>query len=33
MPSLDAAYRVGSRVTHELVAHWAEYSLTPPAAK
>ena len=33
MPSLAAAYRVGSLVTHELVAHWAEYSVTPPAAK
>ncbi len=25
IPSLEAAYRVGSRVTHELAAHWGEY--------
>jgi purine nucleoside permease len=25
IPSLEAAYRVGSRVTHELAAHWDQY--------
>jgi purine nucleoside permease len=25
IPALEAAYRVGSRVTHELAAHWGEY--------
>ena len=25
IPSLEAAYRVGSRVTHELAAHWNDY--------
>ncbi len=32
LPSLEAAYRVGSRVTHELAAHWTEYRDKPPAA-
>jgi purine nucleoside permease len=31
LPSLEAAYRVGSRVTHELAAHWDRYSGTPPS--
>jgi purine nucleoside permease len=25
LPSLEAAYRVGSRVTHELAAHWDRF--------
>jgi purine nucleoside permease len=25
IPSLEAAYRVGSRVTHQLASHWGEY--------
>jgi purine nucleoside permease len=32
LPSLEAAYRVGSRVSHELAAGWAAYKDTPPAA-
>jgi purine nucleoside permease len=32
LPSLEAAYRVGSRVTHELAARWPEYRDKPPAA-
>jgi purine nucleoside permease len=31
LPSLEAAYRVGSRVTHELAAHWDKYRDTPPS--
>jgi purine nucleoside permease len=31
LPSLEAAYRVGSRVTHELAAHWDRYRDTPPS--
>jgi purine nucleoside permease len=30
IPSLEAAYRVGSRVVHELTGGWAAYELTPP---
>ena len=30
LPSLEAAYRVGSRVVHELVGGWAAYERTPP---
>jgi len=33
LPSLEAAYRVGSVVVHELVENWAVYEKTPPAAK
>jgi len=33
IPSLEAAYRVGSQVTHELAAHWQVYGDTPPTAK
>jgi purine nucleoside permease len=33
IPSLEAAYRVGSQVTHELAAHWQQYGDTPPSAK
>jgi purine nucleoside permease len=32
LPSLEAAYRVGSRVTHELAAHWDKYRDNPPAS-
>jgi purine nucleoside permease len=32
LPSLEAAYRVGSRVSHEIVAHWSEYRDRAPAA-
>jgi purine nucleoside permease len=32
MPSLEAAYRVGSRVSHELAAHWGEYRDTIPSS-
>jgi len=31
LPSLEAAYRVGSRVTHELAAHWDVYRDRIPA--
>ena len=31
IPSLEAAYRVGSRVLHELLEHWSEYESKPPA--
>jgi purine nucleoside permease len=31
IPSLEAAYRVGSRVTHELSAHWDTYGAAPPS--
>ena len=30
IPSLEAAYRVGSPVVHALVRDWAKYSVTPP---
>jgi purine nucleoside permease len=30
MPSLEAAYAVGSRVVHELTGGWAAYEKTPP---
>jgi purine nucleoside permease len=30
IPSLEAAYRVGSRVVHELAGGWATYELKPP---
>jgi purine nucleoside permease len=30
IPSLEAAYKVGSRVVHELAGGWATYELTPP---
>ncbi|MEJ1972050.1 MAG: hypothetical protein WDM96_06125 [Lacunisphaera sp.] len=36
LPSLEAAYRVGSRVVHELVKGWDKYEAeipTAPAAK
>ena len=32
IPSLEAAYRVGSRVTHELAAHWSEYRDNAPGS-
>jgi purine nucleoside permease len=32
LPSLEAAYRVGSRVTHELAAHWDKYRDAIPSA-
>ncbi len=32
LPSLEAAYRVGSRVVHELVANWSRYSDHLPEA-
>jgi purine nucleoside permease len=32
LPSLEAAYRVGSRVTHELAANWEAYRDRPPAS-
>jgi purine nucleoside permease len=30
LPSLEAAYRVGSQVAHELLGHWEVYRTTPP---
>ncbi len=30
IPSLEAAYAVGSQVVHAIVAHWETYSDTPP---
>lgn len=30
MPSLESAYRVGSKVVHELVADWSRYENAPP---
>lgn len=33
LPSLEAAYRVGSRVTRELAANWAAYRERPPSPK
>jgi purine nucleoside permease len=33
LPSLEAAYRVGSRVTHELTAQWDTYREKTPAAR
>jgi purine nucleoside permease len=32
LPSLEAAYRVGSRVSHEIVGHWDTYRDAPPSA-
>jgi purine nucleoside permease len=32
LPALEAAHRVGSRVVHELAAHWERYASAPPAA-
>jgi purine nucleoside permease len=32
IPSLEAAYRVGSKVVHELASHWDEYRDRPPAS-
>ncbi len=32
IPSLEAAYRVGSRVVHAIVADWARCATTPPTA-
>jgi purine nucleoside permease len=32
IPSLEAAYRVGSRVVHALVAGWGDYAEHPPQA-
>jgi purine nucleoside permease len=32
LPSLEAAYRVGSRVTHELVSHWDRYRDAAPSS-
>ena len=29
-PAIEAAYRVGSRVVHELTAHWDKYESAPP---
>ena len=29
-PAVEAAYRVGSRVVHELTGHWDKYESTPP---
>jgi len=31
LPSLEAAYRVGSRVVHALLSGWDKYAATPPA--
>lgn len=33
IPSLEAAYRVGSKVVHALVERWSEYGVTIPTAK
>jgi purine nucleoside permease len=33
LPSLEAAYRVGSRVSHEIAGHWDGYRDTPPSPK
>ena len=33
IPSVEAAYRVGSRVVHEITAHWDRYEKTPPGGK
>jgi purine nucleoside permease len=32
LPSLEAAWRVGAPVAHELVEHWAAYADAPPHA-
>jgi purine nucleoside permease len=32
LPALEAAYRVGSRVTHELAGHWESYRDRAPAS-
>jgi purine nucleoside permease len=31
-PAFEAAYRVGSKVVHELTAHWSQYADAPPSA-
>ena len=33
IPSVEAAYRVGSTVVHELVTHWDQYEKTTPGGK
>ncbi len=33
VPSLEAAYRVGSTVVHEITAHWDQYAAKPPGAE
>ena len=33
VPSVEAAYRVGNAVVHELVAHWDRYEKTPPGGQ
>jgi purine nucleoside permease len=33
LPSLEAAYRVGSRVSHEIAGHWDAYRDTPPSSR
>jgi purine nucleoside permease len=33
LPSLEAAYRVGSRVSHEIAGNWDTYAEHPPAPK
>ncbi|OAI42656.1 purine nucleoside permease [Verrucomicrobia bacterium SCGC AG-212-E04] len=33
LPSLEAAYAVGSRVVHEIVNNWPKYESTPPSDK
>ena len=33
LPSLEAAYRVGSRVTHEIASHWETYREAPASPK
>ena len=33
LPSLEAAYRVGSTVVHEIAGHWEKYEAKPPGSK
>ena len=33
LPSLEAAYRVGSRVVEAIVADWDRYAARPPSAR
>ena len=33
IPSLEAAYRVGSAVVHEITGHWEKYEAKPPGTK
>ncbi len=33
MPAYEAAYRVGSKVVHELTGHWSLYAAKPPGGK